>query len=261
MRADAAVVAERATEGGGTRLTRVRSAPPLGVRAAAGSVWLVGTAAGPLAGDRVRLRVEVGAGASLTVRSTAAMVVLGGPAPEGSELSIDVDVGPGAELRWLPEPTVATGRCRHRTSARVRLAVGATLVWREELVTGRHGEGPGRFTSRLDVESEGGPVFRQEVAVGQGAPGWAGPAVLGGAKASGTLVVIGAGLSGGLLDEQAAVMPLAAGGAVVSAVAADAATLRRVLDERLALIRSGSLSGGGREGAEVGEDDRGPKPW
>ncbi|MGI9119531.1 MAG: urease accessory protein UreD, partial [Acidimicrobiales bacterium] len=132
MRAGAAIVAE-ADQVGGTRLPVLRSAPPLSLRAGGGqgwagralslsaaeppnheqgarpravTVWMVGTAAGPLSGDRVGLGVEVGAGASVTVRSTAASIVLGGPSEDDSELVVDVDVGPGGELCWLPEPTV-----------------------------------------------------------------------------------------------------------------------------------------------------------
>jgi hypothetical protein len=37
-------------------------------------------------------------------------------------------------LRWLPEPTIATAGCHHRAAARIRLAAGARLVWRDELV-------------------------------------------------------------------------------------------------------------------------------
>lgn len=232
-------MAERSTGGGYTLLRCLRSSPPLALRAAAGSVWLVGSAAGPLAGDRLRLVVSVGAGASLTVRSTAAMVVLGGSSVDESSLEVDVEVGPGAELRWLPEPTVATAGCRHRSTASVRLGAGAKLVWREELVLGRSGEGPGRFTSRLDVSGEGGILLRQAVTVGDGAPGWAGPAVLDGAKAGGTLLVVDPGLvvrPAPSLGHHAAVMPLAGGGAVVIAAAPGASALRLTLDQGAAAL-------------------------
>ena len=276
MRASAAVVAERPRGFGPTRLTRLRSSPPLALRAAAGSVWLVGTAAGPLGGDRLQLRVEVGAGACLTVRSTAAMVVLGAREGEESVLDVDVDVGPGGRLAWLPEAAVATAGCRHRSTAAVRLARGATLVWREELVAGRCGEGPGRYRSRLDVEVEGRPLLRQEMAVGDDAPGWAGPAVLGGAGAAGIVAAIGPPLgatppppptvagwrrpgAGPADGDRAAVLALGAGGVLVSAAADDAVALRRLLDGGLELSRSAPSRGPGRGaagGAEAGPDPR-----
>lgn len=227
--------------GGGTRLEGLRSSPPLALRPAAGSLWMVGTAAGPLAGDRLALRIEVRAGASLTMRSVAASVALGGAGDAHSELSVEADVGAGATLRWLPEPTIATGGCHHRTRTCIRLTDGARLVWREELILGRHGEAPGRLASRLDVEADGIPTVRQELRVGADAPGYRGGAVVGGAEALGVVVVVGPGENpvpppdaswGG----EAAVLALAGGGVMVSAVAADAPELRRRLDAGLATL-------------------------
>lgn len=239
MRAEAAVVAEVSPNGGATRLTRLRSSAPLALRAAAGSVWLVGSAGGPVAGDRLTLRVGVGAGSALTVRSTAAMVVLGGGGEEDSSFHVEVEVGPGAVLRWLVEPAVATRGCRHRSTATIRLATGAALVWREELVAGRAGESPGRFDMRLDVEREDRPLLRQELHIGPGAAGWASPAVLGASKASGMVVVVdpAAGpVAGAPVGDHAAVLPLASGGAMVSATASGVVALRRALDEGMAQL-------------------------
>jgi urease accessory protein len=204
---------------------------------------MLGTAAGPLAGDRLALRIEVRAGASLTMRSVAASVALGGAGDDHSELSVEVDVGAGATLRWLPEPTIATGGCHHRARASIRLADGARLVWREELILGRHGEGPGRLASRLDIEADGVPTVRQELRVGAGAPGYRGGAVVGGAEALGVVVVVGPGgrqnavpPPDASLGAEVAVLALAGGGVMVSAVAPDAPELRRRLDAGLATL-------------------------
>lgn len=239
LRARAAVIASRAP-GGDTRLRELRSSPPLALRRAAGSVWMVGTAAGPLPGDRVVLHIEVGPGASLAVRSTAAMVALGGGGQAPSELVVEVDVGPGGELSWLPEPTIATAGCHHRSTARIGLAAGARLVWREELVLGRHGEGAGRLASRVEIEADGVAVLRQELRVGPGAEGWQGPAVIGESRAVGVVAVIRPddqrdppAPSGSFLGPEVAVLPLAGGGVLASAVASDASDLRRRLDAAL----------------------------
>ncbi len=233
--------------GGGTRLEEVRSCPPLGLRPAAGSLWMVGTAAGPLPGDRVVLRIEVEAGASVTLRSTAATLALGDHGDAVSELRVDAVVGAGGELRWLPEPTIAAAGCHHRSVGSVRLAVGARLVWREELVLGRHREGPGRLASRVDIEAEAVPLLRHELRVGPAASGWQGPAVAGGDKALGVVVVVGAG--GGRTgrrspaagrDPEVAVMGLAGGGTLVSARAPDAPALRRRLEAGVAQIPTAS---------------------
>ena len=239
--ARAAVVASRAP-GGGTRLQELRSSPPLALRPAAGSVWMVGTAAGPLPGDRVELHIEVGPAASLAVCSTAAMVALGGGGEAPSELLVEVEVGPGGELSWLPEPTIATAGCHHRNTTLIRLAAGASLVWREELVLGRHGEGAGRLASRIEIEAGGVALLRQELRVGPGAEGWQGPAVTGGSGAVGVVAVIRPGdqrdlppASSSPLGPEVAVLALSGRGVLVSAVAPDAYDLRRRLDAAQAL--------------------------
>lgn len=262
LRAGAAVVARLGPDGV-TRLEVLRSSPPLGLRQAAGSLWMVGTAAGPLPGDRVTLRIDVGAGAAVTVRSTAATVALGRSGSARSELLVEAAVGAHGQLRWLPEPTVATAGCHHRGLARVSLAAGARLVWRDELVLGRHGEGPGRLTSRIDVESDGSAVLRQELRLGPGAPGWEGPAVTGGAGAVGMVVVFDPGhppTTATCLGPECATLPLAAGGVLISAVAPGASELRRRLDAGMV---AGEVAGG-VEGGPVRHSpelsDRGGEP-
>jgi urease accessory protein len=224
---------------GGVRFPVLRSEPPLSARVAAGELWLVGTAAGPLGRDRVEVSVEVGPGAALGVRSAAATVALAAASDEGSILHVDASVGPGGLLRWAPEPLVPTGRCRHRSAARVQLADGARLVWRDELVAGRTDEEPGSCAVSLLVDGPSGPVLRHELRIGPDAPGWAEGAVLAGARAIGTLVVVGvpglptcaSRLAGG-----AGIQPLAAGGVLVTALGSGAATVRSALDEAVALL-------------------------
>jgi len=170
-------------------------------------------------------------------------VALAGPGDRGSELVVRARVGPGGELRWLPEPAVAAAGCRHRVAARVVLAAGAGLMWREELVGGRHGEPAGSLASRLDLELAGRPLYRSELGLGPGHPGWDGPAGTAGARAAGSVVVVrpawaeggpppAAVVAGGL----GAVLPLAGPGAVVAAVGPGAASLRAALAEGLAAL-------------------------
>jgi urease accessory protein len=111
MRACARIVAEAGGRGG-TRLAVLRGESPLlprrtGPRAAAGAVTvhMVGGAAGPLAGDELRLDVEVGPGARLDVRGVAASLALPGrPGAPASRLELHARVAAGATLRFLPEP-------------------------------------------------------------------------------------------------------------------------------------------------------------
>jgi urease accessory protein len=249
MRARARVVAE-ADGRGGTRLTVLRGDPPLLPRRTGGgsgvTVHLVGGAAGPLGGDDLRLDVEVGPGARLTVRSVAASLALPGPhgAPP-SLLAVRASVAAGAGLCWAPEPLIAAAGCRHRAVADVTVAAGGRLLWRDELVCGRHGEEPGEVDTDTTVRYAGATLHRHQLAVGPRAPGWAGAAVLGGARAVGSLLLAGPGLAApganassllaGLPPVRApgpacAVMALAGPGLLALVVGVDSRAVRAALD-------------------------------
>lgn len=168
------------------RLGRVVSAPPLTFRSTGDTVHLVGTAAGPLGDDVLGLTVDVAAGATLRLRSAAATILYSGP---GTSLSVDVAAGAGAHVDWRPEPTIATAGCHHRQATRVTVDATASVDWTEELVLGRHGEGPGYLDVRLDVDHGGRPLLRHQLIVG--APGWEGPSGLGGHRAVGVRLLAG----------------------------------------------------------------------
>lgn len=254
MKAAARIVAE--SDGcGRTRLAVLSGEAPLlprrtGTWASTGTaeVHLVGGAAGPLGGDVLRLDIEVGAGAHLVVRTVAASIVLPGPDGAASSTHIQAIVADGGRLEWLPEPVVAVRGCRHLASSTVELSAGAELVWREEVICGRHGEDSGDLTLLTAVRLDGAPLFQQELTVGPKAPAWTGPAVLGGATAVGSLLVVdpawaapgakpAAGRSPGAdLGVRAYVeigsvarMPLAGPAVLTSAVAPDAHALRKSL--------------------------------
>ncbi|WP_165988757.1 urease accessory protein UreD [Streptomyces sp. YIM 98790] len=217
-------------------LRRTRAAGPYA------QVTVVGAMSAPLGGDRLRLVAEARPGASLRITSAAAMVALpgrtGGPARFDTELT----VGEGGELRWLPEPLISARGSELATHARIELAAGARLVFREEQVLGRAGEESGRLTSRITVRRAGRTVLDQELSLGPGVPGWDGGAVLGGHRAAGQLLVVDpdAWGEGGKPAEPcppagtAAVFPLAGAPAVlVTALAPDALALRRLLETAL----------------------------
>lgn len=220
--------------GGQVRMTRLRSEGPLALREAGGAVYLVGAGAGPLGGDDLELTIDVGPGARLEVRSAAASLVLPGRRDTGpSRLTVRARVAAGARLVFTPEPAIAASGCDHRSLADVRLGEGASLVWREEIVLGRHGERPGRYVSRFDVTAGPVPLLRHELRIGENATSGA---VLGDAKAAGTLLLAGPGLAPGPYAEDGlAVMPLAGPGVLVTALAPDTVRLRRRLDHGRAL--------------------------
>ena len=234
----------RADGRGGTSLPTLEGQGPLALRRtrASGSearVMLVGAMSGPLGGDHFTLEAEVGDGARLHVGSAAATIALPGQAKGEASYDVRLTVAEGGELRWLPEQLISANGSELCVGTRVDLAAGARLVLREEQVLGRAKEEPGRLASRLTVRVDGRPLLDQELACGPGAPGgWDGPAVLGGHRAVGQLLVVRpefaqAPVEPQLLGEYAAITPLAGPGVLVSALAPDALHLRRVLDEAL----------------------------
>jgi urease accessory protein len=266
LRAVAELVAE-AGPSGSLRLPVQRSQVPLVLRRTPEAVYLVSGAAGPLGGDTLELRIEVRAGATLRLRTVAAAVALPGRHGEASRLTVTATVGPGARLEYLPEPTVAADGARHRTEVMVRLAADATLLLRDEVLLGRHGERGGACRTRLAVDRDSArgwrPLLRHELDVSGTDAASLGPAVLAGHRAAGTLLSVepdatgeadeagwvggasgagwvggasgagwvgGASGAGGVAEPWVAVMPLAGPGVLVTALAHDTRVLRQRLD-------------------------------
>jgi urease accessory protein len=173
----------RTEQDGTTGLTTLAGETPLLLRRAAhpdgldtARIHLMGGTAGPIGGDDLAYRVEVGEGAKVQVRSMAATLALPGPGGAQSTLAFDVRVGSGARLDWAPEPLIAARGANHAVLANLDLAEDAELTWREDVVLGRDDEGPGSVRSRTRIIRAGRVVFDHEFAVGPRYPGSLGPA-------------------------------------------------------------------------------------
>ena len=247
----AAAIEAVADQDGVTRLPVLSSQVPLVLRRTPSAVYLVGGAAGPIGGDDLSLRISVGAGAFLRLRTVAASIALPGLDGHESVLRVSVTVAAGGRLEYLPEPVVVTTEARHATLVSVALAAGASLMLRDELLLGRHGEAGGAGRTVLRVDYAGRPLLRQSLAVSGTDPASLGPAMLSGHRAVGSLLLVnhsgtgadgtgtsaGAGGTGtvsyaagmGRATPEMAVMPLAGPGVLVTALARDAVTLRRKL--------------------------------
>ena len=244
---------------GTTRLPVLSSQAPLVLRRTPSAVYLVGGAAGPIGGDELSLSIAVGSGAFLRIRTAAASIALPGPDGAESVLRVSVSVAAGGRLEYLPEPVVVSNGARHATLVSVTLAAGASLVLRDELLLGRHGEAGGAARTVLRVDYAGQPLLRQSVEVSGSDPVALGPAVLSCHRAVGSLLLAGEGAYGGGTEGGAgagratperAVMPLAGPGVLVTALADDAVTLRRRLADSLGIprVRGRSRRGGGLGG-------------
>ncbi|WP_242424129.1 urease accessory protein UreD, partial [Frankia sp. EI5c] len=127
----------------------------------------------------------------------------------------------------------------HRMTTEIILAADASLRYREEILLGRFGEPGGRLETSLRVDVERAaprrrPLLHQELHLGPDVPGVAGPAVLAGARAVGSVLIAGPAISpdpvGSSVGDGVALLPLAGAGVLVSALADGAVTLRRRLD-------------------------------
>jgi urease accessory protein len=120
---------------------------------------LVGTAAGPLAGDDLALSLRLLPGARATLRAAGASVAQG--AGGDRTLAIRAELGDGADLIAEPGALIACAGSRVEVRIEIVLSAGASVDWREVVVLGRLGEAPGQVTLRWDVTRGGEPVLRQ----------------------------------------------------------------------------------------------------
>jgi urease accessory protein len=193
------------------------------------TLWLVGSGASPVGEDHIRVRVDVGPGVTVTVRSVAATVLYAARGA-GTRWDSDIHVAEGATVRWQPEPVILTERARHQSTTTVHAAAGARVALDEVLVLGRAREATGTLRSTLAVRVDDVPLVL--TSVDTALPGWPGPAGVAGAP------VVAHRLQLGGPDtppcevprRRATVLQPAAGCRLAVATAVDVAEVRRSLD-------------------------------
>lgn len=173
------------------RLERLRCDGALAARLTPDGLYLVGAGAHPIGNDRLRVELDLGIACELTVRSSAATIARPGATAGTSSMTTLARVARDATLCWLVEPGVAVSGARHESDSRVELAPSARLCWRDEMVLGRHDEVvPGSWQSRLEVRRSGRALFVGAIAAGPAHVAWGSPAVLNGARAVVSLLVV-----------------------------------------------------------------------
>ena len=194
--------------GGRTLLPVVRAGGQYAVRRTGpGTVHLVATAFGPLGGDDATIRLVVEEGARLRVCSVAAAVAL--PARAGGSPSVQrVRATVAGELDLAPEPTVVAARAGHVAEFEAELGPDAVLTSAEQVVLGRRGEQPGRWTGTTRVVREGRPLLHTTVDLGPGAPAWLPPVA---PRAYASTVHLGGGAESVAIGEDAVRLPLPGG--------------------------------------------------
>lgn len=159
---------------GRTAARRLHCEVPLLVRVADTSgpelsLLLVNGAAGPIGGDHLRFRLEVGPSAHVKVRSVAASIAQPGPNGEPSLLEVELVVHDRATLDWAPEPIVSVCHSRHRSTIHLSASGSATVSVREGVSLGRHGETPGHLRLQQRVTVDGVDVLRHDTEFDAGA--------------------------------------------------------------------------------------------
>jgi urease accessory protein len=196
------------------------------------TLWLVGSGASPVGEDHIRVRLDVGPGVSVAVRSVAATVVYAARGA-GTRWDTDIYVADGASVDWRPEPVILTERARHEATTTVHAAAGADVRLDEVLVLGRAGEATGTLRATLAVRVDDAPVLL--TSIDTSLPGWSGP---GGVDSA---AVIGNRLRVGSADAPTAewarrgvaLLQPTPGCRLAIATAADVADARRSVDEVL----------------------------
>lgn len=141
-----------------------------------------------LAGDAVRVEVEVGRGIRLDLVEPAGTVAFD---MRGGDASWDVRIGlaRGATVVWAGEPFVVASGARVRRSTVVDMEPGARLLVRETLVMGRHGERGGHVEQVWSAHGPGAvPLLVEETILDDRSDR---PGILGGHRALSTVVGLG----------------------------------------------------------------------
>jgi urease accessory protein len=168
----------------------LRSSGALAVRATLDGVWMVGASAHPIGGDHLRVELEVGADAMLTMRSISATLARASTPPLESRMEITATVEEGGTLRWAPAPGIAARGSRHVCDARISLHPTSALMWSDAVVLGRTGEAYGSWSSQIRVEVDGRPLLVSDLSLGPHFASWSSSAVLNRARCTQSVVLV-----------------------------------------------------------------------
>jgi urease accessory protein len=161
MRSHALVVAYR------DRLPRIHCDGGVAGRCtAADTVHLVSTAANPLGGDTIDIRVIVERGARLKLRSAAATVALPGASTPTSHAHWEMEVTGSLDVDL--EPTVIAASARHLSSMTLSAHGDARVRLRERVQIGRSNEREGFWSGSLHADVDDRPLLRHRMELGAG---------------------------------------------------------------------------------------------
>jgi urease accessory protein len=246
-----------AASAGRSRPARVHESGSLRVRfprcdGAVLDAVIVNTGGGMTGGDHFNLGIKVGAGADVSVTTAAAEKIYRSLGPD-TVVDLNLTVGSGGRLAWLPQEMILFDRGRLRRKIDVDLAPQASLFLAEACIFGRSAMGEtvrsGFFSDRWRVRIAGSLVFADAIRLdGAIVQSLAVPAAAaGGAAVASVLKVPGTGecvaAVRALQEDFIGEVGVSAwnGLVAVRCVAANGAVLRHDLAKVLAALGSGPL--------------------
>lgn len=214
---------------GTVRVQGVLCSAPVWFRWDGATLWLVGSGASPVGEDHIRVRVDVGPGVTIAVRSVAATVVYAARGA-GTRWDTDIHIADGASVDWRPEPVILTERACHEATTTVHAAAGADVTLDDVIVLGRAGEATGTLRSTLAVRVDDTPVLL--TSIDTSLPAWSGPAGVDGASVVAHRLSLGLGEAPAVVERPrgAALLVPARGCRLAVATAADVSGARESLD-------------------------------
>ncbi len=161
---------------------------------------IINSGGGMAGGDRMSVDVTVDDGAAAVVTTQAAEKLYRTQGPD-IDIAVQLRVGNGSELAWLPQEAILFSGARVRRTVAVALAAEASLVFVESVVLGRAAMGEryeaGAVRDRWRIRRDGRLVFAEDVRLdGFVAATLARGAVAAGGLALATVLVVAADAEG-----------------------------------------------------------------
>lgn len=234
----------------GLRALRQQGSAKLIVLPGSEAVFL-NTSGGLTGGDRLSYALDIGPGCRVTATTQTAERIY--RSAEGrADISVEMTLGAGAHLDWVPQETILFDRSAARRRTTITLAEGATCLFAESIILGRPAMGEVlRETAFQDLRLvQRGPLpLHQEPFTLDAARLASGKAGLAGARAFASVALIApdapdrlpplrAALDGFGTIAAASALP---GRLVLRLMAADGWPLRRHLAHLIQLLRPGPL--------------------
>ena len=155
--------------------------------------YLLHPPGGVVLGDELAIDVTVRSGAALLTTPSAGRFYTVRAFRERQEQRVQLRVGAGARLEWLPQESIVFSGADARLSTRIDLAGDARLAYWDVLVLGRPACGDrfdaGRCLQHLDIRRDGRALLRETLALEAGDRMSASPLGMGGASTAGLAVL------------------------------------------------------------------------